>query len=213
MTTERTLEMFLKPQRWFCSRLASLSCVFFRSSAVLAYDKKVRMAILTIADQAICSATNFITSIIVAKRCSQNEFVYYVLGFSIFLFLIGTGNSLVTTPYIVYSRRQNRATCHIYQMSTLIQQLAQSFIASVFLIFLAVILIVASPNSSLGTIVLTIAIVVAPVQLKEFARQVAFADMKAQNALVLDAITSIIQVSSIVLAAYIGLLSAFEPFF
>ena len=43
----------------------------------------------TVADQAVASATNFVTSVIIGRACSKDELGFYMLGFTIMLFANG----------------------------------------------------------------------------------------------------------------------------
>jgi hypothetical protein len=81
-----------------------------------------RKDIAAIVNQALVSATNFFTGAIVARACTKETFGVYMLGFSIVLFLIGTQDSLILSPYTVYKPRLRGNDGARYAGSTLIHQ-------------------------------------------------------------------------------------------
>jgi len=76
----------------------------------------------TIADQGFCSATNFVTGILVARACPRTEFGLFVLGLTMARFLTGVQNSLVSIPYTIQYPRCPSEHRPIYLGSSLIQQ-------------------------------------------------------------------------------------------
>ena len=58
---------------------------------VFSPERTLHQSIISLADQAVSSATNFATGIIIARACSKEELGLYMLGFSlIFLMTLGT---------------------------------------------------------------------------------------------------------------------------
>ena len=51
--------------------------------------------IVTLSDQAIVSAVNFLTGVIIARTCSKEGFGLYTLGFSIMLFVVNMQGALI----------------------------------------------------------------------------------------------------------------------
>ena len=72
---------------------------------VLSAEGTLRQGLLSLADQAVVSATNFATGVIVARTCSREELGLYMLGFSVILLATDLQTSLISTPYMVYAPR------------------------------------------------------------------------------------------------------------
>ena len=64
-----------------------------------------RQGSLSLLDQGVASATNFLTGVIIARGCSKEELGLYMLGFSLILLMTDLQTSLIATPYMVYAPR------------------------------------------------------------------------------------------------------------
>ena len=91
---------------------------------VLTPGRRLHQGIISLADQAVASATNFATGIIIARACSKEELGLYMLGFSLIFLMTDFQTSLITTPYMVYAPRLKGRAHALYTGSTLIHQLA-----------------------------------------------------------------------------------------
>ena len=91
---------------------------------VLSPETALHQGIISLADQAVASATNFVTGVIIARACSKEELGLYMLGFSLILLMTDFQTSLITTPYMVYAPRLKGSAHALYTGSTLIHQLA-----------------------------------------------------------------------------------------
>lgn len=67
--------------------------------------------LLVLLDQAFVSATNFLTTIIVGNACGAEQLGVYAVGFSIVLLATAIESALVSTPFTVFSQKQE-ATSH-----------------------------------------------------------------------------------------------------
>ena len=83
-------------------------------------------ALLSLADQAISSGTNFLTGVIIGRTCAAEEFGLYLLGFSLLVFALDVQNSLISTPFVVLSPRLEASARARYTGSTLVHQLCLS---------------------------------------------------------------------------------------
>ena len=90
----------------------------------LSPETALHQGIVSLADQAVASATNFLTGVIIARACSKEELGLYMLGFSLILLMTDFQTSLITTPYMVYAPRLKGSAHALYTGSTLIHQLA-----------------------------------------------------------------------------------------
>ena len=87
-----------------------------------------RHGILSVADQAIASAANFLAGVTVARACSKEQLGLYMLGFSLILFLTDLQNSVIATPYMIYAPRLKMSALTVYTGSTLVHQLTLCFV-------------------------------------------------------------------------------------
>lgn len=107
---------------------------WIRTGISLLSRPTTRKGVVTLADQAVASATNFLTGVIIGRACTKEQFGLYMLGFSIVLFVMSLQNSLISTPYMVYSPRL-KGNEHIrYTGSTLIHQLGLSGLIIIILV-------------------------------------------------------------------------------
>lgn len=178
----------------------------------LSPDKALHQGILSLADQAVVSATNFATGIILARACSQEELGLYMLGFSAIMLVTDLQTSLISTPYMVYAPRLKGRAHALYTGSTLLHQLLFSV-----LIVLALICGARAGAMGIGprgieAVLWALAAVIALVMLREYARRVCFARLKLFTAFLIDACTAAGQIGGLLLLAWFHLLSASRAF-
>lgn len=66
--------------------------------------------VIAFADQAVVSATNFVTGVIIGRVCTKSEFDFYMLGLSIVFLLTQLTNFHDLNSYTAYNPRlQGRA--------------------------------------------------------------------------------------------------------
>lgn len=165
-------------------------------------------AMLTIADQGLVSAANFLSGIIVGRACLKEEFGLYVLGFTIVLFAMNTQNSLVSSAYVVFSPRMDAQERARYTGSTLAHQLVLSGLLVLGLFAAGLALSFGIGPAGLGRVLMALSAVLAFILLKEYGRQVSFAGLRAEMALALDGVLFVFQVGGLGLLAWRGWLSA-----
>ena len=165
--------------------------------------------LLALGDQTIVSATSFFTSIIIARNCTKDELGLYALGMTIVFFLVSIQESIVTTPYTVYSPRLDAHARSYYNGSTLLHQLALS------LLFIGIVVISAIIAESLGVsptdltrVLWGLTVVIIPVLFREYVRRVKFAQLHMKAVFIFDIAVSVIQVSALLLLANAIILSA-----
>jgi len=171
-----------------------------------------RKGVITIADQAVASATNFLTGVIIGRACTKEQFGIFMLGFSIVLFVVTLQTSLISTPYMVYSPRMNPGEHARYTGSTLIHQLGLSALAIVALAPGGVALSFGIGPQGLAPVVWTLVVVITFIMLRENIRQISFANLRFKTALILDSVVAVVQIGGLLLLAYLGLLSASKAF-
>ncbi|RPJ80416.1 MAG: hypothetical protein EHM13_12070, partial [Acidobacteria bacterium] len=76
-----------------------------------------------VADQAIVSATNFLTGVVIGRACSKEEFGLYMLAFVVITLAAEVQTSLISTPYTIYRPRLDHREVPRYTAATLVLQL------------------------------------------------------------------------------------------
>jgi len=179
---------------------------------VFASETAVRQSIVSLADQAVASITNFLTGIIIARACSKEELGLYMLGFSVVLFMMDMQTSLITTPYMVYAPRLKERAHALYTGSTLIHQLAFCLIALLGVMCGAFAVSNGIGIRALGPVLQSLVVAVSLIMLREHARRVSFARLRLKTAFIFDACIAVGQISGLLVLAHFRLLSASRAF-
>jgi O-antigen/teichoic acid export membrane protein len=174
----------------------------------LSPERALHQGIVSLADQAVASATNFVTGVIIARTCSKEELGLYMLGFSLILLMTDLQSSLISTPYMVYAPRLNGRAHALYTGSTLIHQLAFSLFMMFALACGAFVVTLGVGPRGLGPVIWALAAVVTLIMLREFARRVCFARLKLKTAFLFDSCIAVAQISGLLFLARSGKLSA-----
>jgi O-antigen/teichoic acid export membrane protein len=162
----------------------------------------------SLADQAVVSATNFLTGVILARATSKEELGLYMLGFTLILLMLDLQTSLVATPYMVYSPRLKGKAHALYTGSTLIHQLTFCLIAMLGVACSAVAVTHGIGPRGLGPVLWALVLVITLIMLREHARRVSFARLRLKTAFLFDMFIAIGQISGLVILARFHLLSA-----
>jgi hypothetical protein len=167
-----------------------------------------RSSILALADQVVVSAVNFLTGVIIGRACRKEEFGLYMLGFSIVFVVTTLQNSLILTPYMIFSPRlQGRAHAK-YAGSTLVHQLGLSVLTMLALTAGGLLLELGIGPEELAPVLWALVGVVAFVLSRDCARQICFARLRMEMAFLLDCCVAVVQIAGLGLLAYFHLLSA-----
>jgi len=175
---------------------------------VLSPDRALHQGILSLADQAVASATNFATGIIIARTCSQGELGLYMLGFSVILLVTDLQTSLISTPYMVYAPRLKGRAHASYTGSTLLHQLSFSLFIILALLCGAFAARMGAGPRGLGPVLWALVAAIAFIMLREYARRVCFARLKLLTAFLLDTCIAVGQIGGLLLLARFHLLTA-----
>ncbi|HNT87132.1 MAG TPA: polysaccharide biosynthesis C-terminal domain-containing protein [Candidatus Hydrogenedentes bacterium] len=169
-------------------------------------------AVLTVIDQGVVSAANFLSLIIVGRACAQSELGLYALGFTIVLFAMNSQNALITSAYIVFSPRLSGEAHARYTGSTLVHHVTLAvIIAAGLAVAGGLFAFMTAPTADLAgldRVLWALAMVIFFILLKEYARQVCFAGLRTGAALVLDLGMSALQVGGLTALGVMGHLSA-----
>jgi O-antigen/teichoic acid export membrane protein len=167
-----------------------------------------RQGTLSLVDQGVVSATNFLTGVIIARACSKEELGLYMLGFSLVLLLIDLQGSLISTPYMIYAPRL-KGTAHArYTGSTLIHQLVLSLLIVLALACGGFAVTGGVGPRGLGPVLWALVAMVTFIMLRDYARRVCFARLHMKTVLLIDGAVGGIQIGGLLLLAHFHLLSA-----
>lgn len=169
---------------------------------------RLHQTAVSLADQGIASAANFLTGVIIARSCSKSELGLYMLGVSLVLFITDLQTSLIATPYMVYAPRLSGEEHARYTGSTLLHQFGFSLFVTLGLACCAVIVSKRAALGGLGAVLWVLSLLSACITLREFARRVCFAQLKIKVALLIDTCIAVTQVGMLILLSRNGLLSA-----
>lgn len=169
--------------------------------------------LISLADQVVASATNFLTGIIIARNCSKDEFGLYMLCFSIVLFVLDLQTSLISSPYMVYSPQFKDKRHGAYLGSTLIQQ----FLLTLLVLFpLGLGVVIASHGlgpEGMQSLLMGLSLVIWFIMFREFIRRICFASFEMGTAFLVDCTVALVQLSCLLFLAFQGLLSARFAFY
>lgn len=180
-------------QTWTASRAA-----FSKVSG----DSHWRKTAIAVADQAVVSATNFATSIVLGW-CGKSELGLYYLALSLLVFVRGVQEQLVIAPYTIYHNHR-KADASRFAGSTLAHQL---LIAGAMSLVLALIFVTGWGPAQLVPLALLLAGVAPLYLLREYLRQISFAHLHVTGALYTDLLIAAIQLGVLVPLAVSGMLS------
>jgi O-antigen/teichoic acid export membrane protein len=165
--------------------------------------------LVSLADQAVVSAANFVTGVILARACAKEELGLYLLGLSLMLVALDIQTALLATPYMIHSPRLQAGALCRYSGATFVQQLILSGTFAAGLMVVSVILGLRGTGSKpLAQVLAALGCVIVLVASREFIRRVCFAHLRMTSALLLDTCVAVIQVGGVAVIAWTGHLSA-----
>lgn len=170
----------------------------------LAGSRLLQSSGLSIIDQALVSGTSFVTSVILGRCAGREELGFYYLALSVVLFVRGLQEQLVSAPYMIYCGRQAAADQPRYAASALLHQCLLSLIAIVGLALVAAFGL--GPAGMRQSLLLLLC--AAPLLwMREFVRQMSFANLDVRAAIVTDLTITLTQLGALCYLAYFGQLT------
>jgi len=164
----------------------------------------LQKSLLSIADQAVVSATSFAITVILGRLCGKPEVGLYYLALQVVFFARGIQEQLISSPYLVYAGRRQGREAVTYAGSNLIHEIGLLAVVSLSLLIAAT---VGGLSPALSG-VLWLLVAAAPLLLlREYIRQISFAELRVTEALVVDCAVSLLQIAGLLAAAYFGVLS------
>jgi O-antigen/teichoic acid export membrane protein len=148
-------------------------------------------------DQAVVSATNFSTNLLVANYCLPRHFGIFYLAISLLYFVRGVQEQLISAPYTIFWHRRDPAKAATFTGSTLVHQVAVSAVTLISLLALSWVLGAHAESSDLAS-ALTVLLIVVPFFLfREYIRKLLFAHFQFRAATILDVVVAVVQLSGI----------------
>lgn len=167
-----------------------------------------RYNLIALADQSVVSVANFLTGLILARLGTKEQFGLYLLGFTIITLAMDFQDSLILTPYTIYSPRLKDDSLTRYSGSTLLHQIFFSAFVMTLLLLSRFALARGFGPPGLLPVVDALAFAVGLILLRYYARRVSFAALRMKDALRLDILVSALQIGGLLAVAGMGRLSA-----
>ncbi|MCC6485887.1 MAG: oligosaccharide flippase family protein [Candidatus Hydrogenedentes bacterium] len=167
---------------------------------------------LTIADQAVASATTFLTGVLIGRVCSKEQFGYYMLGFSLLTFLMTLQSALISTPYTIYLPRVAADGRARFTGSALAHQLVLGAGVAVAVLTGGVFSGLSASGPELSAMLYGLGVAISFLLLRDFIRQACFAQLAAQRALAFDTAVAVVQLAALLALALTGSLTAATAF-
>ncbi|GMW01033.1 MAG: hypothetical protein AMXMBFR84_21700 [Candidatus Hydrogenedentota bacterium] len=167
---------------------------------------------LTIIDQMVASGTTFLTGVLIGRICSKEEFGFYMLGFSLFTFLMTLQSALVSTPYTIYLPRTAEPERARFTGSSLIMQLSMSGIAGLVIVLAGLLLSWVGYEAALSTMLFGLGVSISVLLLRDFVRQICFARLAVGHALCFDLAVACGQIAALAVLGHYNRLSPATAF-
>jgi O-antigen/teichoic acid export membrane protein len=167
---------------------------------------------LTLVDQSIVSGTSLLIGIIIGRTCGKEQFGLYTLGISIIGLIIIFQESIIWSPYAVFSPSLSGTASFRYTGSSFLHQVALSVIAMMVLAGAGLYLSGAGVGGGLGAVIWMLLVVSLFITFRGYVRQVFFARLQMKAAAVMDGSVALVLLSGIGLLAYLGKLSVSRAF-
>jgi len=149
----------------------------------------------------VVSGTSFATSVVLARCVSREELGGYYLALSVFYFVRGIQEQLVSAPYMIYCGRKSSEELREYAGSALLHQCVL-MLATALLLVAAMMCGLAPSGASSALALLVFA---APLLLvREFARQMSFAHLDLARAALIDVVASAFQLVALLALVSFG---------
>ena len=170
-----------------------------------------RKGTLSLIDQGVVSATNFLTMVLLGRTATQ-ELGEYQLGFSIVLLAMCVQNALISSPYTLFGNRMEGRQRAQYAGSTLLHQWGLSALSTLVMVCVAIGTGMGWGLTDFDYVAWTLAAMLPFILVREFVRRVAFAHLQLVTVLGLDVAASAMQLGGLIALRWSGYLSAESTF-
>jgi O-antigen/teichoic acid export membrane protein len=169
--------------------------------------------LIALCDQGIVSVTNFATAVIIGRVCGKTDLGVYTLVWTLVTMATGVFATLITTPYTVFSPQLHRSRRRRYLGSILVHHLVLSILlTSTMAAGAALSSWRGWLSNSTSNVVTTSAAIIVFIGLREFIRNVSFAELRSGWALSVDLIACFTQAVGMFLLFHFGKLTASRIF-
>ena len=153
-------------------------------------SKLLQSSGLSILDQALVSGTSFVTSVILGRCAGREDLGIYYLALSVILFVRGLQEQLVSAPYMIYCGRQTVADRPRYAASALLHQCLLSLVA---ILGMSLVAVMGWGPAGMQQSLLLLLCAAPLLWMREFVRQMSFAQLDVRAAIVTDATICVTQ--------------------
>ena len=152
-----------------------------------------RKGMLSLVDQAVISATSFLTTIIVARASSREELGVYYLILTLVFLARGIQMQVIFAPYMVYCHRRTGDASATYAGSVLVHQGGMLLLVIAGLLGVAGILALGTAPATLSCVVWVLLGTLPFLLLREFNRNFSLAHLRLGEVMAVDAVVSVLQ--------------------
>jgi len=164
---------------------------------------------LGIADQAVVSATSFLSTIVVGRVCGASELGIFTLAVSILVTINALQNSLIAAPYTLRGAHLPAAAEKHFASNVLIHMVLLFSLISLIMAGLVYGSWVSGLLPVEGRVAAIVVVVATPLfAMRQLARRFAFAHLHVSTALAIDLLVAAVQLTSIGVLAYLNRLTA-----
>ncbi|WP_345682169.1 lipopolysaccharide biosynthesis protein [Novipirellula caenicola] len=152
---------------------------------------------LSVLDQGIVSATNFLTTVMIGRWCGQDGLGIYFLAFNIVLLSRNIQYQLVAGPYTVFAHHRAPGQRAMYDGSTLVHQCVLAMVAAVTTLLSIRFLMPESDLASGGMLLAVLTLTLPFILFREFIRQVELAHLNLVSVVSIDAVVAVVQLGGL----------------
>ena len=163
---------------------------------------------LALADQFVVSGASFLTTVLIGRNCTENELALYALAGSVVVLGTSLQLAIISVPYSIHGARLPDEDRAGYAGSTLAHQAVLSGLLAACLGVAAGVLGWTGGAAGSAATAGILAVVIAPMLLKEYVRRIEMAHLRVASACRLDAATAALQIGGLLFLAQQALLSA-----
>lgn len=179
---------------------ASMTAQFLRNAS---RSTGARQGVLALVDQGIASTTTFLTMLILARNCSQDEVGIYSLCLSLVLFASMIQGRALSVPYMVFSAERSGLASASLLGSTLVHQAVLAGLTVLVSLAYCGYLVSTEGFSTMTISMLALCAATVPYMIREFLRTVCFAHFRLRSAVAIDGLVFLLQIGSLGLLVWL----------
>ena len=177
-----------------------------RDSLAAASGYLLKYGVWGVGDQALLSASNFLTLIFIARGVSPRDFGSYALALTFVLFTMSLQTALLNKPFAGISASREGEAYKQYVVSVILSQCAYAFAVNVLVLSAALVAYLAGFEGTAALMAAT-GLAIGGWGLQEFLRQVLYVEGRLRAAMLNDSISYGGQLLAVVVAALLGVLT------